>query len=133
MRKIGDIMTKNVKTVAPTASIAEAAKLMKRYHIASLVVVEGGRPVGIVTERDIAYKIMAEGKEPETKVKAVMSKDLKTLGSDRTLQDAAKLMAAHVIRHLPVVDQDELVGILTIEDIMKSENIGGDARQYSFT
>ncbi len=126
-------MTRRVRTVSPSATISEAAKLMKRYHIASLVVIEGERPVGIVTERDIAYKIMAEGKDPSTKVEEVMSRDLKTMGPERSLQDAAKLMAAHVIRHLPVVEGERLVGILTIEDIMKAEKIGEDLRKYSFT
>jgi CBS domain-containing protein len=133
MRKIGDVMTKTVKTISPPATISEAAKLMKKNHIASLVVTEGAKPVGIVTERDIAYKIMAEGKDPSTRVEEVMSKDLKTMGPGRSLQDAAKLMAAHVIRHLPVVEGEKLVGILTIEDIMKSEKIGEDIRKYSFT
>ncbi|NOZ77178.1 MAG: CBS domain-containing protein [Euryarchaeota archaeon] len=133
MRTIGDVMARPVKTVPPGATIAEAAKLMKKNRIASLVVVDGERPVGIVTERDIAYKIMAEGKDPSTPVEDVMSKDLKTMGPERSLQDAAKLMAAHVIRHLPVVEGGKLVGIVTIEDILKSEKIGEDVRKYSFT
>ncbi|MEE8400878.1 MAG: CBS domain-containing protein [Candidatus Hydrothermarchaeaceae archaeon] len=126
-------MTKNVKTITPDDIMENAAELMKKHRIGCLVVVDKDKPIGIVTERDIAYKIVAEGKGGDIKVEEVMSKDLKTVGEDKSRVDAAKLMASHVIRRLPVLKKGKLVGIVTIEDIMKSEKIGEDPSAYSFT
>jgi CBS domain-containing protein len=132
MKKVKDVMTVSVRTISPDANMDEAAKLMRRFRIGSLVVVKDEKPVGIITERDLAYKIVAEGKM-NAKVGDIMSKDLKTIDKDKTIVEAAKLMAAHVIRRLPVVEEGKLVGIITLEDIMKAEKIGGEAGAYSFT
>lgn len=126
-------MTRHVKTTGPGETIATAAETMKKNRIGSLVVVKGDEPIGIVTERDIAYKLVAERKGLDTKVKEVMSKDLKTVSEDKSLMDAAKLMAAHVIRRLPVVKKGKVIGIVAIEDIMRSERIGEDPGAYSFS
>jgi CBS domain-containing protein len=133
MKTVGGIMTRSVKTVGPGETIEKAAEKMKVNRIGSLVVIDKEKPIGIVTERDIAYKLVAEGKSGKTKVKEVMSKDLKTVPEDKPLTDAAKLMAAHVIRRLPVVDKGRLIGIVAIEDIMKSEKFGDDPGDYSFS
>jgi CBS domain-containing protein len=125
-------MTKSVRTISPDATMEEAARSMKRFRIGSLVVVEGDTPMGIITERDLAYKIVAEGKM-NAKVKEVMSRDLKTVDKEKTLIEAVKIMAAHVIRRLPVVDKGKLVGIVTLNDIMKAEKMEEEARAYSFT
>jgi CBS domain-containing protein len=132
MRTVKDVMTKSVRTISPDATMEEAARSMKRFRIGSLVVVEGDTPVGIITERDLAYKIVAEGKM-NAKVKEVMSRDLKTVDKEKTLIEAVKIMAAHVIRRLPVVDKGKLVGIVTLNDIMKAEKMEEEARAYSFT
>jgi CBS domain-containing protein len=133
MRKVKDVMIKNVKTIHPSASMAEAAKLMKKNRIGSLVVVEGDRPVGIITERDLAYKIIAEEKGADMTVREVMTADLKTAEPEKSIKDAARLMAAHVIRRLPVVEGGKLVGIISIEDIMRAEKVGEDRSLYSYT
>lgn len=133
MKKVKDVMTKNVKTISPFAMIAEAARVMRKNRIGCLVVVEGNKPVGIITERDVAYKIVAEEKSSSTAVREVMSKDLKTIDKEKTLKDAARIMAAHVIRRLPVVENKELIGIITLEDVMRAEKIGEDAQLYSYT
>ena len=133
MRKAKDVMIKNVKTISPSATMAEAAKAMKKNRIGSLVVVKGNRPVGIITERDLAYKIIAEEQSLDMKVREVMTKDLKTVQPEKSIKDAARLMAAHVIRRLPVVEGGKLVGIITIEDIMRIEKVGGDTSIYSYT
>jgi CBS domain-containing protein len=133
MKTVGKTMTRPVKTIGPGETIETAAETMKKNRIGCLVVVDKDKPVGIVTERDIAYKLVAEGRGGDTKVKEVMSKGLKTVGEDKHVIDAAKLMAAHVIRRLPVVKGGKLVGIITIEDIMKSERMGEDSSAYSFT
>ena len=126
-------MTSNVKTITSEDTMEHAAVLMKKHRVGCLVVVDKDLPIGIVTERDITYKIVAEGKKRDTKVGEVMSKDLKTVPEDKPLSDAAKLMAAHVIRRLPVVKKGRLIGIITIDDIMKSERIGEDSSAYSYT
>ena len=133
MKTVGGIMTRNVKTITSGDTIETAAEKMKKNRIGCLVVLDKNEPIGIVTERDIAYKLVAEGKGGDTKVEEVMSEDLKTVSEDKSLMDVAKLMAAHVIRRLPVVKKGKLVGIVTIEDIMKSEKIGEDSSAYSFT
>lgn len=131
--KVKDIMTKNVKTISPNATMEEAAQEMRKNKIGCLVVVEGEKPIGIITERDLAYKIIAQGKNLETKVKEVMSSDLKTIDKDANIKQAARLMASHVIRRLPVVEKGKLVGIVTIDDIMRAEKIGEDRRSYQYT
>lgn len=133
MKKVKDVMTKNLKTISPSATMSEAARAMRKNRIGCLVVVEGSKPVGIITERDIAYKIVAEEKSSDTAVKEVMTRDLKTIDKEKTLKDAARIMAAHVIRRLPVIENKELIGIITLEDIMKAEKIGEDAQLYSYT
>ncbi len=128
-----DVMSKNVKTISPEATMEEAALKMRKNKIGCLVVVEGEKPIGIITERDLVYKIVAEGKDTKTKVREVMSKDLKTIDKEADLKLAAKLMATHIIRRLPVVDNDRLVGIVTLEDIMRAEKIGIDRRLFQYT
>ncbi len=134
MKTVKDIMIRDVKTIEMSATMAEAAKLMKKNRIGSLVVIDNNlRPIGIITERDFAYKIIAENKGTDMKVKDIMTRDVKTIDQDRTLKDAAKLMAAHVIKRLPVVSGGKLVGIISIEDIMRAEKMGEDSNLYSFT
>jgi CBS domain-containing protein len=139
MNTVNDIMNANVRTVGPNATIDEAAKKMKKFRIGSIVVVKGKKPVGIITERDMTYKIVAEGKVG-AKVEEVMSKDLKTVDKDTTLVEAVKLMSAHVIRRLPVTEKGKIVGIITSNDIMKAEKLeeaagdySGDPDDYSFS
>ena len=133
MKTVGGIMTVPVRTIGPEETIAQAAEIMKKNRIGCLVVVKKDEPIGIITERDITYKLVAEGKSGETRVSKVMTKDLKTVTEDKSLADAAKLMAAHVIRRLPVVQKGKLVGIVTIDDIAKTERMGEDAGAYSFS
>lgn len=130
MRSVGDVMTKNVKTIAPDAPLFEAAKLMKKNRIGSVMIVEGDTPIGIITERDLAYKVMAEGKSSDTMVREVMSDDVKTITADRSLHDAAMIMAAHIIKYLPVVEGEKMVGIIDTSDILKAEEMGVDPREY---
>lgn len=131
--RVKDVMVKNVKTISPGATMAEAAKTMKKYRIGCLVVVERNNVLGIITERDLAYKIIAEERSLDTKVEDVMTRDLKTISPDKSIKDAAKVMAAHVIRRLPVIENGKLVGILSIEDIMRAEKVGADTSLFSYT
>ncbi len=113
--------------------MAEAAQEMKKHRIGSLVVVDDDKPVGIITERDIAFKVVAEEKDLATKVTDAMTGDLKTVAGETGIRDAAKLMASHLIRRLPVLEDGKLVGIIAIDDIMKATKIEEDLKDYSYT
>lgn len=116
---IREAMTKNVATIPRDVSVNEAAKIMEKSNIGSVVVVEGKSPIGIVTERDITYRVVAFDKRPSTvKVSKIMSKPIKTIGPDTTLTEASKIMAKYNIRRLPVIEDKKLVGIITNKDIV---------------
>ncbi len=132
-KRVADFMVRNVITVSKDETLKEAALKMRNHRVGSLVVVEGEKPIGIVTERDIVYKLVAEGKPFNSKVEEIMSKDHKTITKDKTLKEAAKIMAAHGIRRLPVVEGEKLIGIITMDDILRAEGIGINIRDYTFT
>lgn len=133
MTAVKEVMSKNVKTVEPSATVVEASEVMKKHRIGGLVIVDAEKPVGIITERDIVYKIVVGKKSLDTKVEEIMSKDLRTISEDRDIDDAAKIMAAHLIRRLPVVDDDgKLVGIIAVKDIMKAKKVRPDSGYYPY-
>jgi CBS domain-containing protein len=116
-------MTPGVRAVAPTDSVTEAAQAMKEQDVGSLPVVEGARLVGIVTDRDIVVRAVAEGVDPRTAtVGEVTSGDLVTVEPDEDLDDALKLMAQHRIRRLPVVEDGRLVGVVAQADVALEAN-----------
>lgn len=122
--KVGDIMTKKVVVVPSGEGLLEVAKLMKKYEIGSVIVVEEGegkRAKGIITERDIIQKVLVRKKDPySTKVDDVMSAPLRVVKPETTLEDAAQAMQENRIKRLPVVnDNNELIGVLSEGDIMK--------------
>jgi len=114
-------MTKtDIQFVNPTASIREAAEDMKRMHRGCLVVIDEGKLVGILTERDLVQKVLATGRNPnETPVSKIMSGPVITVSSDASLSDAARKMIAHGVRRLPVVEGSKVVGMLTVSDFAK--------------
>lgn len=122
--RVGDIMTNKVITVPFGKTILEVARLMKKNGIGSVIIVEdeeGKRAKGIITERDIVYKLLAKGSDPyKSKVEDIMSKPLRVVKPDTTIEDAAKAMRENKVKRLPVVNDDnELIGILSEGDIMK--------------
>jgi CBS domain-containing protein len=113
-------MTKNVITISSSASIIEAAKLMREKRIGSLVILQDEKPVAIVTEDDLARRVLAEDLDPKTSVLKVASKPLITTSPNKAVNDAAKLMRKNKIRRLPVVSKNKtLVGIVTTTDLLK--------------
>jgi CBS domain-containing protein len=120
--KAKEIMVTNIATIEPDKNIVDAAKIMKGRRIGSLVVVKGSKPIGIITERDIVRKLIAEGKDAKNvKVKDLMSYPLITASPDDDVEVLAKRMSKNEIRRLPVVDNDgRLVGMITATDIAKS-------------
>ena len=124
--KIKEVM-KKVITVERDSSVKEAASLMSKHRAGSLIVVNGGKPAGIITERDIISKIAAKDKSSSrTSVEEVMSDRLVTVDQDSLIDDAVYLMLKHKIKKLPVLnDEKALVGIITSTDILaNSDEIG---------
>jgi predicted transcriptional regulator len=115
--RVADVMTQASITESPSDTVRQAAEKMWRQQTGSLVVVDGGDFVGIVTERDI-LKAVANGVDVDsTQVGDLMTRDMITTSPDTALRDAARLMARHWIRHLPVLKGTEVVGILSQRDV----------------
>jgi CBS domain-containing protein len=125
-KSVREAMTKNPRAIGSADSVVEAARLMRDEHVGSLPVVDGGRLVGMITDRDIAIRIVAESADPDSvKVGDVASRGAVTAEPEQDLDEARRLMAQHQVRRLPVVEGDELVGILAQADITREE----DAKQ----
>ena len=121
-KKISEVMTSNPATVDASAPVLEAARLMRDQDVGLAPVVEAGRLVGTLTDRDIAIRVVAEGKDAQsTTVGDIASKDLVTLDPAQDLQEAVRLMAQHQVRRLPVVEEDgRLVGVVAQADVAQA-------------
>ena len=128
--KVRDLMTREPTTVEPNATLGEVATLMKQDDCGSIPVVQSGRLVGIVTDRDIVIRGIAAGSDPKTqRVSAIMSADPVTIGPDNDVTEAEKVMADRQIRRLPVVENGKLVGIIVTAQIARA----GDKRMVGET
>ena len=118
-RSIREVMTANPSSVEPATPVAQVAQLMQQENVGSVPIVEGGKLVGTITDRDITIRIVAEGKDPQsTTVGEVASRDLVTVDPQQNLDEALRLMAQHQVRRLPVVEEDgRLVGIVAQADV----------------
>jgi CBS domain-containing protein len=119
---IRDFMTQDPRSVESSSSVVEAARLMREVDAGIIPVVEGEKLVGAVTDRDIAIRVVAEGKSPEsTTVGEIASRELVTIDPQQDLDEALRLMARHQVRRLPVVEEDgKLVGIVAQADIARN-------------
>ncbi|MEC1663050.1 CBS domain-containing protein [Bacillus halotolerans] len=128
MSSVKHSMTTQVATVSPNQTIQEAASLMKQHNVGAVPVVEQGVLKGMLTDRDIALRTTAQGRDGQTPVSEVMSTDLVSGNPNMSLEDASQLMAQHQIRRLPIVDQNNLVGIVALGDLavnhMSNESAG---------
>lgn len=117
--KVREHMTDRPRCVTPDTSVVEAAELMANEDVGSLPILDGERLVGVVTDRDIVVRAVAKQKNPQgMPVREVASGNLVTVQPDEDLSEALKLMAAHQVRRLPVVDADDnLVGVLSQADV----------------
>jgi CBS domain-containing protein len=117
-RRCREIMTKSVTTATREMSLREIAKLMRDGDMGILPIVDGKKLVGLVTDRDIVVRAVAEGKDSSTKVDEVMSKEIFSVKPSDFVFEAVRLMGDKQVRRIPVVDeQDELVGIIAIADV----------------
>jgi CBS domain-containing protein len=120
MGNVKELMTERPTTCQTSASVVDAAKLMARQDVGPIPVVESDRLVGLVTDRDIAVRVVAEGRDPtSTTVGEIASKDLATVAPDDDLEQALTLMAKRQVRRLPVVDGDRVVGIVAQADVAR--------------
>ena len=117
--KVRDAMTRDPRTVDSAVTVVEVARLMRDEDVGLIPIVESDRVVGAVTDRDIAVRVVAEGRSAEDmKVADVASRELVTVDPEQDLDEALRLMAKHQVRRLPVVEEDgKLIGIVAQADI----------------
>jgi CBS domain-containing protein len=122
-KSVREAMTQDPRSISASASVVEAARLMREQHIGSLPVTEDERLVGMITDRDITTRVVAESAAPETtSVGDVYSRTLISVQPDDGLDDALRLMARHQVRRLPVVENGRLVGVVAQADIALKDN-----------
>ncbi|MGC4375512.1 CBS domain-containing protein [Fictibacillus sp. Mic-4] len=118
MQKLSDIMTKNVNVCSPQDNVYEAALKMKEDNVGVIPICDNEQLLGVITDRDIVIRAVADKKPGSTKVTDIMSNEkLVKAGPDMTVEEAASLMSKHQIRRLPVVENNKLVGIVSLGDI----------------
>lgn len=122
--KVHEIMTSGAHCVGPDVSLIRAATLMRELNVGSLPVCEGNRMIGIITDRDIAIRGVAEGRELEgTPVRAIMSPEVIYAYDDQDLADAARVMEINQIRRLPILSREKrLIGFLSLGDMATDGN-----------
>ena len=133
--KVGEVMTADVELAAPDDTVQTAAKLMADSGAGALPVGENDRLVGMVTDRDIVIRGIADGSDPHAvKVGDIASRDVVTVRPDDDLDEAMRLMAQHQVRRLPVVDDGHLVGVVATADVAqeaKEKDVGHVVEEIS--
>lgn len=120
MEQVRNVMTQDPTSCDPSTTAAEAAKVMASEDVGSVPVVKAGRLVGIVTDRDVVVRVLAEGRDPNsTTIGEIASSDLETVSPDDDLDTALRKMASSKVRRLPVVEGDQLVGIVAQADVAR--------------
>jgi CBS domain-containing protein len=135
--EIREIMTRHVDVIPPDASVREAASKMKELDVGAIPVCDGQKLLGLVTDRDITVRAVAEGRDPsEVRVSEVMSSEIAYCFEDETIEQAAKLMESKQIRRLPILDRNkQLAGIISLGDISvrteasRQKDLAADALQ----
>jgi CBS domain-containing protein len=120
-QNIKDVMTSDPRTIEADKSVAYAAKMMRDEDVGLAPVVEGDKLIGMLTDRDIAIRVVAEGKNPEqVTVREVASQQVVTIDPQQDLDEALRIMAKHQVRRLPVVEEDgRLVGVVAQADVAR--------------
>jgi CBS domain-containing protein len=124
MKKVADILAKkggNVISVTPESKVIDALKIMADRNIGSIMVIEAGNYCGLLTERDYARKVILKGKaSSDTLVKDIMSNDLPHISRDTSIDSCMQLMSDNNLRYLPVFEKETVVGIISINDVIKA-------------
>jgi signal-transduction protein with cAMP-binding, CBS, and nucleotidyltransferase domain len=119
-----EVMKRKLTTISIEATVAKAAKAMCHDEVGSVIILEHNKPIGIVTEEDIACKVVAKDLKPSTvHVNDIMSTPLITVSADKTVGDAAQMMVKNKVRRLPIVDEHhKVIGIVTVRDLLAISN-----------
>jgi CBS domain-containing protein len=115
--QIGEAMTQTVVTARRDATLRSVAELMRDREVGSVVVVEGERPCAVITDRDLAIAVAANGVNPSDEVDAHASRPLVCCDAGMNVEEAAALMVQHGVRRLPIVEDGSLAGIVTLDDL----------------
>jgi len=118
--KLHEIFTRSVVTAGPEETLAAVAVRMQEHNVGTVVIVQDRRPVGIVTDRDLALALGAQGVSPQAQVQKVMTYHVLAIPEDTSIYTATKFMRERQVRRLPIVDsEDRLVGIVTLDDLLR--------------
>jgi len=121
--KVSEIMTREPSTLTPASTIGEAATIMRQDDCGSVPIVDAGRLVGIITDRDIVVRVLAGGKDPKTtRISDAMTADPVTVAPDTSVDEAQKVMADRQVRRLPVVEGGRLVGLVVIGQVARRDS-----------
>lgn len=121
LRQLLGNKTAEVYSVAPNDSVIDAIRLMAQKGVGAVLVMEGAGLVGIISERDYARKVVLHGRSSaETAVREIMTAEVVTVGLQQTVAECMRIVTEHRIRHLPVMDGDEVAGVISIGDLVKS-------------
>lgn len=135
--RIRDVLRRkgeDVCSVGPLATVIDAVQVMNDHHVGSVLVMEGGFPVGIFSERDVLVRVVAAHRDPrQTLIRDVMTTRLHTATPDDTLLDIMRLMTERRCRHVPVIEGEMLIGLVSIGDITKAtqHNLRQEVRELS--
>ena len=120
--RVEDVMITEVITIDENASVKDAANIMNKYEIGSLIAVRKGKAIGIITERDLLKRVIVDAKNAKkTKVSEAMSSPLEVIAAGTDLEEAIRLMFQKKIKKLPVVDKKRLVGLVSLTDIARCQ------------
>lgn len=118
--KVTDFTLREPVVVSCDSTIAQAAETMSTAGVGAVFVTDGDRPVGVVTDRDIVVRCVARGLAADGRVDGLMTMDLVTLGPDATLEDVLAAFDRHAVRRIPIVDNERLVGVASVDDLLVS-------------
>lgn len=121
MSRLGDLMTNELLSVAPEDTIGEAAQRMADQNVGSAVVLDHGRLIGILTERDLLRAMAGRVHPSEGRVREWMTADPVVASESTTASEAVRVMLEHGFRHLPVVEEDRTLGIVSLRDVVRGE------------
>jgi CBS domain-containing protein len=120
--RVRDVMTPKLVSVQPGDSLATAAQAMRENDVGDLIVLNGEELFGVITDRDIVVRGIAENHDPQTQVKEIASQQVKTVSPEDAVDDAVEIMKDHAVRRLPVVENGRVVGVVSLGDIARERD-----------
>lgn len=130
--KVMDVMTQNVATVNRNDSVEKAAQLMSEHNVGSIPICDNNKVVGVITDRDIALRSVAKGSDNNIKVGDIMTSNPVVANKDMDIHDAARIMSERQIRRLPVEDNQNIVGIVSLGDIAIEPKHENEAQNFKW-